>query len=67
LIDGNDISIMGKHHRSEHRRGDDLHSIHLAKTKQDIIVEQGINNLNVNQNSFSLELDEEILEDSFEG
>jgi hypothetical protein len=61
------FSVMGKHHGSEHRRGDDLHSIHVAMTKQDIVVERGIDNLNVNQNGFSPELDGDILEESFEG
>jgi hypothetical protein len=36
-------------------------------TKQDIVVEWGIDNLNVNQNGFSPELDEDILEESFKG
>jgi hypothetical protein len=55
---------MGKNHGSEHRIGDDLHSIYVATTKQDIVVKRGIDNLNVNKNSFSLEIDREILEES---
>jgi hypothetical protein len=58
---------MGKHHGSEYRRGDGLHSIHVATTKQDIVVERGIDNLNVNQNGFSPKLDGDILEESFRG
>jgi hypothetical protein len=67
MIDGNDLSIMGKHHGSENRRGDDFHSVHIATTKQDIVVERGIDNLNVNQNGFSPELNRNILEESFRG
>jgi hypothetical protein len=54
---------MGKHHGSEHRRGDYLHSIHVATTKQNIVVEWGIDNLNVNKDSFSPEFDGDILEE----
>jgi hypothetical protein len=54
---------MGKHHGSEHRRGDCLHSIHVATTKQNIVVEWGIDNLNVNKDGFSPEFDGDILEE----
>jgi hypothetical protein len=57
---------MGKHHGLEHRRGDCLHSIHVATTKQNIVVEWGIDNLNVNKNGFSPEFDGDILEEPLE-
>jgi hypothetical protein len=56
---------MGKHHGLEHGRGDCLHKIHVAMTKQNIIVEWGINELNVNKDGFSPEFDGEILEEPF--
>jgi hypothetical protein len=61
------IAIMGKHHGLEHKRGDDLYSIHVATNKQDIVVEWGINNLNVNHNGFVPDLYRDILEESFGG
>jgi hypothetical protein len=58
---------MGKDHGSEYRKGDDFHRIHVATTKQDIVVERGVDNLDVNQNDFSPKLDGDILEESFGG
>jgi hypothetical protein len=66
LINGNDLSVMGKHHGSEHKRGHCLHSMHVAMTKQNIVGEWGIDNLNVNKDSFSPEFDGDILEEPLE-
>jgi hypothetical protein len=57
---------MGKHHGSEHRRGDFLHSIHVAVTKQNIIFEWGIDNLDVYKDGFSPEFDRDVLEEPLE-
>jgi hypothetical protein len=54
---------MGKHHGSKHIKGECLHRIHVAMTKQNIIVEWGIDNLNVNKDSFSPEFNGDILEE----
>jgi hypothetical protein len=54
---------MGKHHGLEHGRGDFLHGIHVAMTKQNIIVEWGINNLNVYKDGFAPKFNWDILEE----
>jgi hypothetical protein len=54
---------MGKHHGLEHIRGDFLHRIHVSMAKQNIVVERGINNLNVKKNGFSPEFNRDILEE----
>jgi hypothetical protein len=56
---------MGEHHGSKHRRGDCLHSVHVATTEQDVVIEQGINNLNVNKDGFSPKFNEDILKEPF--
>jgi hypothetical protein len=56
---------MGEHHGSKYRRGNCLHSIHVATTEQDIVIEWGIDNLNVNKNGFSPEFNRDILEEPF--
>jgi hypothetical protein len=48
LVDGDDFPVMGKHHRTKHRRGDNLHNIHVAMPKQYVIIKWGIDNFNVN-------------------
>lgn len=53
LVDGDDIPIMGEHHRTKHRRGDCLHSIHVVASEQDIVIKLGIDNFNVNEDGFS--------------
>jgi hypothetical protein len=65
LVDGDDLPIVGEHHRSKHRRGHNLHSIHVATSKQDVVIEQGIDNLNVNKNGFSPEFNGDILKEPF--
>jgi hypothetical protein len=56
---------MGKHHHSKHRRGHNLHSVHVTTYKQDIVIKWGIDNLNFNKNGFSPEFNGGILKDPF--
>jgi hypothetical protein len=56
---------MGEHHGSKDGRGNDLHSIHVAMTKQDIVIEWGINNFNVSENGLAPKFDRDILEKPF--
>jgi hypothetical protein len=65
LVNGDNLPVVGEHHGLKHRRGDFLHSVHVAMTKQDIVIEWGIDNLIVNKDSFSPEFNEDILEDPF--
>jgi hypothetical protein len=67
LVDGDDFSIMGKHRRSKHRRDYYLHRVHIATSKQDIVIKWGIDNLNVDEDGFSPKFDENILEEPFRG
>jgi hypothetical protein len=67
LVDHDDFPIMGEHHCSKHRRGYNLQGIHVATSKQDIVIEWSINNLDVNENFFSPEFDGDILEEPFRG
>jgi len=53
LFDGDDFPIMGEHDHSKHRRGYHLHSVHVTTSKQDIIIEWGIDKFNVNEDGFS--------------
>ena len=65
LVDGEYFPIVGEHHRSKHRRGHRLHSIHVAMSKQDIVIKLGVDNFNVNENSFAPEFHGDILEEPF--
>jgi hypothetical protein len=56
---------MGEHHHSKDGRGNCLHSVHVAMTEQDIIIQWGIDNFSVDENGFSSELYMNILEDPF--
>jgi hypothetical protein len=56
---------MGEHHGSKYRRRNYLHSIHVATTEQDIVIELGIDNLNINENGFAPEFYRDILEEPF--
>ena len=53
LVDGDDLPIMGEHHRMKHRRGDYLHSINAVASKQDIVIKMSINKFNVNEDGFA--------------
>jgi hypothetical protein len=53
LVDGDDLPIMGEHHRMKQRRGYHLHIIHVVAFEQDIVIKLGINNFNVNEDGFS--------------
>jgi hypothetical protein len=57
---------MGEHHCSKYGRGNFLHSVHVATTEQDIIIEWGIDNFNVDENGLSPEFFRDILEEPFE-
>jgi hypothetical protein len=56
---------MGEHHGSKDRRGKCLHSIRVAMTEQDIVIEWGVDKFNVNENGLAPEFDMDILEDPF--
>jgi hypothetical protein len=65
LVNGNDLPIMGEHHCSKDGRGNYLNSIHVATTKQDIIIKWGVDNFNVNKNGLAPKFYGDILEESF--
>jgi hypothetical protein len=65
LINGNDLPVIGEHHGSKDRRGNYLHRVHVATTKQDIVIKWGIDNFNVNENGVSPEFYRDILEEVF--
>jgi hypothetical protein len=67
LVDGDDFSIVGEHHCLKHRRRYCIHSIHVATSKQHIVIEKGIDNFDVYEDGFSPEFDGDILEDPFRG
>jgi hypothetical protein len=50
---------------SKHRRGHNLHRVHVATSKQDVVIERGVDNLNVNKNGFSSKFNGDILKDPF--
>jgi hypothetical protein len=50
----------------KHRRGHNLHRIHVATSEQDVVIKRSIDNFNVNEDSFSSEFNGEILEESLE-
>jgi hypothetical protein len=58
--------IVGEDHGVKHRRSDFLHHIHVAMSKENVVVQRGINDLNVNQDHFILYLYGEILENPLE-
>jgi hypothetical protein len=53
LVNGDDLPIVGEHHRTKHRRGDRLHSVHVVASEQDIVIKRGIDNFNVNEDGFA--------------
>jgi hypothetical protein len=65
LVDGDDLSVVGEHHHSKHRRGHNLHSVHVAMSKQDVVIERGVDNFNVDKDGFSPKFDGDILKESF--
>jgi hypothetical protein len=67
LVDGDNFPIVGEHHHSKYRRGYYLHSVHVATSKQDIVIEPGIDKFNVDEDGFSPKFDGDILEDPFRG
>jgi hypothetical protein len=56
---------MGEHHGSKDGRGNNLHSVHVATTEQDIVIEWGVDNFNVDENGLAPEFDRDILEEPF--
>jgi hypothetical protein len=56
---------MGEHHCSKDGRGNCLHSVHVATTEQDIIIEWGIDNFNVDENGLTPEFYRDVLEEPF--
>jgi hypothetical protein len=67
LADDDDFTIVGEHHRLKHRRGYYLQIIHVAMSKKDIVIKQGVDNFNVDEDGFSPKFDGDILEDPFRG
>jgi hypothetical protein len=67
LVDGDNLPIMGEHHRMKHRRGYHIHRIHVATSKKDIVIKWGVDNFNVDQGGFFLEFYRDILEEPFRG
>jgi hypothetical protein len=49
----------------KYSRGHCLHSLHVATSKQDVVIEWGIDNLNVDKDHFSPEFNGDILKDPF--
>jgi hypothetical protein len=66
LVNGNDLPVVGEHHCVKDGRGNCLHSIHVATTEEDIIIERGVDNLYVDENGFSPEFYGDILEEPFQ-
>jgi hypothetical protein len=67
LVDGDNFPVVGEHHHTKNKRGYCLHSIHVAMSEQDIVIEWGVNNFNVNQDSFSPKFYKEVLEEPCKG
>ena len=44
---------MGKHHESKDGGGHEYHNIHVTTSEEDVIIKLGVNNLDINQNSFT--------------
>ena len=44
---------MRKHQESKNGGSHDFHGIHVATSKNEVIIKFGVNNLNINQNSFT--------------
>jgi hypothetical protein len=63
LVNGNDLPVVGEHHCSKDGRGNCLHSVHVATTEQDIIIEWGIDNFDVDENSLAPEFYGDILKE----
>jgi hypothetical protein len=61
---GNDLPIVREHHCPKDGRCHCLHSVHVATTEQDIIIEWGIDNFDIDENSLSPK-NGEILEEPF--
>jgi hypothetical protein len=65
LFNSDDPPVVGEHHCAKHRRGHNLHHIHVATSEQDVVVEQSVDNFNFNEDSFSPEFNGwNILEES---
>jgi hypothetical protein len=65
MVDGDDFPIVGEHHHSKHKRRYCLHSVHVATSKQDILIKWGIDKFNVDKDGFSPKFDGDILEYPF--
>jgi hypothetical protein len=50
----------------KHRRGEHLHSIHVVSSEQDIAINLGIDNFNVNEDGFSPKFYGDILTKPYE-
>jgi hypothetical protein len=67
LVDGDNFPIVGEHHHLKHRTCYYLHSIHVATSKQYIVIKRGSGNFDVNKDGFPPEFDREILKEPFRG
>jgi hypothetical protein len=66
LVDGHNLSVVGEHDCSKDGRCHWLHSIHVATSEQDVVIEQGVNNLNLDKDGFSPEFNGAILKEPSE-
>jgi hypothetical protein len=53
LVNCDDLPIVGEHHCLKDGRGNCFHSVHVATTEQDIVIEWGVNNFNVDKDSLT--------------
>ena len=42
LVNGHDLPIMGEHQESKDGRGNDSHCIHITTSKEEVVIELGI-------------------------
>jgi hypothetical protein len=54
LVNGETFSIVREEHGAKHRRGDDLHDVHKVASKEDVVIQLGIDDFDVDENHFSL-------------
>ena len=53
---------MREHHESKHGGSDRFHGVHEATTKEEVVIQLGIYNLNINQDCLTSKLYGNVLE-----
>ena len=53
LVNIHDLPVMGEHQELEDGRSNGSHCIHLTTSKEKVVIDLGIDNLDVNQHIFS--------------